>query len=111
MRTLLLLSALAATLGCLVIIAITGMVAQSVAQSAPALTTPAAVTQEVTAVCVGLNIGSCNVKQAGAGAASPRDGNPWPVIFLFTMLIVPVVLAALAMLPGRSETTAVEVRR
>jgi|GEM_PF-2666197 len=115
MRTFVFLSLFAATLGCLVLFAISGTVAQRVAQSAPAPTpAPAIVTQEATAVCVGLvNIGSCNVRQvaAGADASSQRGGNPWPVIFLCTAVIIPVALAALAMLPGRSETTAVEVRR
>lgn len=51
--------------------------------------------QGVTAVCVGLNIGSCRVDQRSTTRATgSNDGNPWPVIALATAVIAPLALWA-----------------
>lgn len=51
--------------------------------------------QKVTAVCVGLNIGSCRTTQESTSTRAPGlagDGNPWPMIALATAVIAPLVL-------------------
>lgn len=48
--------------------------------------------QRVTAVCVGLNIGSCRTAQESTSKGIAGDGNPWPVIALATAVIAPLVL-------------------
>lgn len=50
--------------------------------------------QRVTAVCVGLNIGSCRTEQASTTTQpATADGNPWPVILLVTAALCPLVFA------------------
>ena len=53
--------------------------------------------QRVTAVCVGLNIGSCRATQDSASTSTPAGypgANPWPLILLATAVICPVAFAA-----------------
>lgn len=47
--------------------------------------------QRVTAVCVGLNIGSCRTTQESTTGIA-GDGNPWGMIALATAVIAPLVL-------------------
>ncbi len=51
--------------------------------------------QRVTAVCVGLNLGSCRTTQESTSKRATGiagDGNPWPMIALATAVIAPLVL-------------------
>ena len=51
--------------------------------------------QRVTAVCVGLNLGSCRTTQESRSERATGiagDGNPWPMIALATAVIAPLVL-------------------
>ena len=48
--------------------------------------------QKVTAVCVGLNIGSCRTSQESTSKRATGDGNPWPSVALATAVIAPLVL-------------------
>lgn len=64
--------------------------AQQVVMSEPAATETS---QSVTAVCVGLNIGSCRTEQEQTGTPTQtgrRDagGNPWPVIVLSIVMLL-----------------------
>lgn len=58
--------------------------------------------QSVTAVCVGLFTGSCNVTQTSTTTATrpearPADPSPWHVIFVITGLVLVAVLAVMVM--------------
>lgn len=73
---------------CLALIAITGTVAQDIAQrNAAEVSTPD--TQRVTAICAGINIGSCNTKQTTG--MENKDSNPWLFILFGVALLCPLV--------------------
>lgn len=51
--------------------------------------------QRVTAVCIGLNIGSCRTSQASTAtrpAVDAGDGIPWPVKLFAVAVICPLLL-------------------
>jgi uncharacterized protein YceK len=66
-----------------------------------ALASGAADDQRTTAVCVGLNIGSCRTIQESTATQPDGDGNPWPVVALLTALLCPFVCAAALSFYGR----------
>jgi hypothetical protein len=66
--------------------------AQQAAMPEPAAS-EAGDSQSVTAVCVGLNIGSCRTEQEQTGTPTQTErrdagGNPWPVIVLSTVMLL-----------------------
>lgn len=94
MRTqmLLTIAGLAMVFACLALIGLVGTAAQQTAQQA--LAEADNEDQRVTAVCVGLNIGSCRTTQASTStrpADGASEGNPWPVILLAVAVICPLV--------------------
>lgn len=65
--------------------------------------------QEVTAVCVGLFTGSCNVTQTSTTTATrpearPADPNPWQVIAVISGLVLLAVFAALVLFRPEGES-------
>lgn len=65
--------------------------------------------QKVTAVCVGLNVGSCRTNQDSASTSTPAAGgypgaNPWPVILLATGIVSAVFLTAMLRWYGGEAT-------
>jgi hypothetical protein len=66
--------------------------AQQAAMPEPAATETSG-SQSVTAVCVGLNIGSCRTEQEQTGTPTQTErrdasGNPWPVILLSLVMLM-----------------------
>lgn len=59
--------------------------------------------QKVTAVCIGLNLGSCRTSQESTTTARPAgsDPNPWPVVLWGVALLCPVVFMAALSFHGR----------
>ena len=97
MRTqmLLTIAGLAMVFACLALIGLVGTAAQDVAQRAVSAADTPDTAQRVTAVCVGLNLGSCRTTQESTSKRATGiagDGNPWPMIALATAVIAPLVL-------------------
>ena len=92
-RMLLTIGGLAMVFACLALIGLVGTAARDTA--ARALAEADNEDQRVTAVCVGLNIGSCRTTQASTSTRPAADGasdaNPWPVILLAVAVICPLV--------------------
>jgi len=96
-RTILTVGLLAILAGCLSLATLVSQLTGGAVDAALRENSTPDTAQRVTAVCVGLNIGSCRTTQestskratAGAGLLS-RD--PWPVIALATAVIAPMVL-------------------
>jgi hypothetical protein len=105
-RILLVIGLVAVLVGCLALVMLVNTFSAA-ADSAvdKALASGAADGQRVTAVCVGLNIGSCRTTQQSTSTrpADDGDGNPWPVIALATAVLCPLVLAGAVRMWGRSE--------
>ena len=104
-RVLFVIGGLAMVFACLALIGLVGTAAQDVAQRAIAETPDDG--QRVTAVCVGLNIGSCRTSQESTSTARPADGgggNPWPWVLMATAALCPVVLAVAVVIGGREVT-------
>ena len=84
---------LAMVFACLALIGLVGTAARDTA--ARALAEADNEDQRVTAVCIGLNIGSCRTTQTSTStrpADGASEGNPWPVILLAVALICPLVV-------------------
>jgi len=95
MRTqmLLTIAGLAMVFACLALIGLVGTAAQDVAQRAVSAVDDA--DQRVTAVCVGLNIGSCRTAQTSTStrpADAAGEGTPWPVVLLGVAVLCPLIL-------------------
>ena len=99
-RMLLTIAGLAMVFACLALIGLVGTAARDTAVQA--LAEADNEDQRVTAVCVGLNIGSCRTTQTST-STRPADGagNPWPWVLLATAALCPVVLAVAVVIGGR----------
>jgi len=95
-RLLFVIGALAMVFACLALIGLVGTAAQDVAQRAVTAADTPDTAQKVTAVCIGLNLGSCRTSQESTTTARPvgSDLNPWPVVLLGTAILAPLVLGA-----------------
>jgi len=87
---------LAMVFACLALIGLVGTAAQDVAQRA-VTAADTDESQKVTAVCVGLNIGSCRTTQESTSTRPADDGggNPWPVSLFVTAVLCPMILLAM----------------
>lgn len=97
MRTqmLLVIAGLAMVFACLALIGLVGTAARDTAVQA--LAEADNEDQRVTAVCVGLNIGSCRTTQTSTStrpADGASDGNPWPGVLLVVAMLCPMVFVA-----------------
>ena len=108
-RVLLVIGLVAMLVGCLALVMLVNTFSAA-ADSAveQALASGAADGQRVTAVCVGLNIGSCRTTQSST-STRPADGGgddvviPWPMKLLAVAVGCPLLLGAVIWLWGRSE--------
>ena len=94
-RMLLTIGGLAMVFACLALIGLVGTAARDTAVQA--LAEADNEDQRVTAVCVGLNIGSCRTTQTSTStrpADGARDGNPWPGVLLVVAMLCPMVFVA-----------------
>lgn len=105
-RVLLIIGLVAVLVGCLALVMLVNTFSAA-ADSAvdKALASGAADGQKVTAVCVGLNIGSCRTTQQ---STRPADGGaavviPWPAKLFVVAFLCPIALAGAVWLWGRSE--------
>ncbi len=104
-RMLLTIGGLAMVFACLALIGLVGTAARDTAVQA--LAEADNEDQRVTAVCVGLNIGSCRTTQTSTStrpADGASEGNPWPWVLLATAALCPVVLAVAVVIGGREVT-------
>ena len=103
MRLLLVIGALAMVFACLALIGLVGTAAQDMAQRAVTAADTPDTAQKVTAVCIGLNLGSCRTTQESTSATADgaSGGNPWPWVLLLTAILCPVVLFAALILVTR----------
>ena len=102
-RILLTIGGLAMVVSCLALVGLVGTAAQQTA--AQALAEADNGDQRVTAVCVGLNIGSCRTTQTSTStrpAGDDGDGTPWPGVLLVVAMMCPMVFVA-ALTWQRSE--------
>ena len=94
-RMLLTIGGLAMVFACLALIGLVGTAARDTAVQA--LAEADNEDQRVTAVCVGLNIGSCRTTQTSTStrpADGASDGNPWPRVLLVVAMLCPMVFVA-----------------
>jgi hypothetical protein len=105
-RILLIIGLVAMLVGCLALVMLVNTFSAAADTAVDkALASGAADGQKVTAVCVGLNIGSCRTTQQ---ATRPADGGaavvfPWPVKLFVVAVLCPLVLAGAFWMWGRSE--------
>ncbi len=95
MRKLLLIGLLAALVGFCALVGLVNEMAGSVGRDAVRNALNSAPdNQRVTAVCVGVNIGSCNTRQASTSTRTAGDGDgiPWPAKLLAVAVICPLLL-------------------
>ena len=107
MRKLLLIGLLAALVGCGALVGLVNELAGSVGSDAVRDALAGAPDdQRVTAVCVGLNIGSCRVAQSSTStqpAEYDYDGPPWPAKLFVVAVVCPLLMGIVVLLWNRSE--------
>ena len=94
-RAILTVGLLAILAGCLSLAMLVSQLTSGAVDAALRETNTPDTAQRVTAVCVGLNLGSCRTTQESTSKRATGiagDGNPWPMIALATAVIAPLVL-------------------
>lgn len=101
-RVLLIVGALAVMFGCLALAGLAGLVGTAAKDATQqALAGADSEGQRVTAVCIGLNIGSCRTSQASTStrpASDAGDGIPWQVKLFAVAVICPLLLGGTILL-------------
>lgn len=103
-RGLLIIGLLAVLVGCMALVGLVSTAAQGAVDKA--LDSGAADSQRVTAVCVGLNIGSCRTNQQSTTTqpdSADSNETPWPLKLLAVAVVTPLLLGGIAWSVSRDE--------